>query len=155
MRKTRDPIERFEEKYIPEPNSGCWLWDAGYKSNGYGQFTLNGKEERAHRAAYKLYVGEIDRDMQVLHHCDNPACVNPNHLFLGTVRDNMDDKVAKRRQGKELTHPCCTVTEDKIRAIKNELAVGRLMQKEIAKQFDVSDAMVSDIKHGKRYAGVN
>lgn len=153
MRKTRDPIERFNEKY-EQVASGCWEWQAGKKSNGYGQFTLNGKEERAHRAAYQLFVGPIPDGQQVLHKCDNPVCVNPDHLFLGTVQDNMRDKVVKRRQQKSINHPSCELSESDVLSIKKLLSEGGMMQKDIAATFQVSQSTVSDIKHGKRFAEV-
>lgn len=153
MRKTRDPIERFAEKYVETP-CGCWEWQAGKKSNGYGQFTLNGKEERAHRASYKLFAGPIPDGQQVLHKCDNPACVNPDHLFLGSVQDNMRDKVCKSRQQKGLTHPSCDLTENEVLEIKRMLLSSEVMQKDIAAKFNVSQSTVSYIKHGKRFAEV-
>lgn len=153
MRKTRNPVERFEEKVIPVTESGCWLWDAGVKSNGYGQFTLNGKEDRAHRASWVLFNGEIPEGMQVLHKCDNRLCVNPHHLFLGTPADNMADKVAKARQGKGLTHPCCTITADTVRKIRGLIKSGTA-QRSIAKMLGVSESMISEIKHNKRYVEV-
>lgn len=153
MRKTRDPIERFNEKH-EKTASGCWEWRAGKKSNGYGQFTLNGKEDRAHRASYQLFVGPIPDSTQVLHRCDNPACVNPDHLFLGSVQDNMRDKVLKRRQRKGLNHPSCDLSESEVRSIKRLLSEGGMMQKDIAATFCVSQSTVSEIKHGKRFAEV-
>jgi len=146
-------IERFEEKFMAVPESGCYLWMAGTKSNGYGQFTMNGKEERAHRAAYMLYIGEIPDGKQVLHKCDVPLCVNPDHLFIGSVQDNMTDKVSKNRQQKGLNHGCCTVNSGTVLGIKEALTNGD-MQKHIAIKYGVSNSMVSEIKHGKRYTEV-
>jgi hypothetical protein len=77
----------------------CWTWLAGKYGSGYGQF----RGGRAHRFAYKDKIGPIPSGLLVLHHCDNPGCVNPSHLFLGTQQDNMDDKYAKGRQGQSGT----------------------------------------------------
>ena len=95
-------IERFESKYIPEPNSGCWLWSGSLRgSYDYGQFSLtHTKPVPAHRFSYTTYRGDIPKGMLVLHTCDVPTCVNPDHLFLGTQDDNMRDKVNKGRQAK-------------------------------------------------------
>jgi hypothetical protein len=101
---TRIPIrERFESKYYPEPNSGCWLWDAHCAKNGYGLIGgggTGGGMKLAHRVSYELYVGPIPDGMNVLHKCDTPCCVNPDHLRLGTLSDNMQDMIDKRRQKK-------------------------------------------------------
>lgn len=76
----------------------CWVWQAGIKPhNGYGAFSLNGREMVAHRVAWLLCHGEIPDGLRVLHHCDNPPCVRPDHLFLGTQKDNVLDAVAKGR----------------------------------------------------------
>jgi len=89
--------ERFERFVEPEPNSGCHLWAGAINDDGYGWFTVGGKNIRAHRAAYELYVGPIPAGLQVLHLCDQPSCVSAVHLFLGTPRDNQGDKALKNR----------------------------------------------------------
>lgn len=85
---------------MPEPNSGCWLWMRSYDEDGYGQVHHNGKRYRTHRLAWELYRGEIPNGLLVLHKCDVTACVNPDHLFLGTVQDNATDRVRKGRRRK-------------------------------------------------------
>lgn len=90
--KRRPAKERFSTKYEVAPN-GCWEWTASKFPDGYGSFDTR----RAHREAYKLFVGPIDAGVHVLHRCDNPPCVNPDHLFLGSHKDNMVDKTVKGR----------------------------------------------------------
>jgi len=92
--------ERFESKVMPEPNSGCWLWTGGINEHGYGIIGKGGGRaagvDKAHRVSYRLYCGD-PTGSNVLHKCDNPYCVNPAHLFLGSLSDNMRDCVAKGR----------------------------------------------------------
>ncbi len=90
--------ERIEFYSIPEPNSGCWLWTGSLTSGGYGCCWWDGKQTNAHRFSWLAYRGEIPSGQLVLHKCDMPSCVNPDHLFLGTAADNMRDMVAKGRK---------------------------------------------------------
>lgn len=77
-------------------DDACWIWTAG-SIQGYGSVKVNGKDERAHRISYWLEYGDFPDDLFVLHSCDNPSCVNPKHLWLGTKQDNTDDMFAKGR----------------------------------------------------------
>jgi len=100
-------VAAFEQKFIPEPNSGCFLWLGGVSDRGYGRVRLFGKTAVASRASWILYRGAIPVGSHVLHRCDNPLCVNPDHLFLGTPQDNTDDMLAKGRNrpiGRSMTH---------------------------------------------------
>lgn len=91
-------IPRFMDKVMPEPNSGCWLWMATADEKGYGHFGIAaGKARKAHRVSYELFVGPIPAGQIVCHKCDNPSCVNPEHLFIGSHQDNADDRGAKGR----------------------------------------------------------
>lgn len=88
----------FEARILPEPNSGCWLWDGDLSNGGYGRFWINGKRYRAHRYALQCHLGRpIPDGMNVCHRCDLPSCVNPEHLFIGTQSENMLDAVNKGR----------------------------------------------------------
>jgi len=93
---------RFSSKI--EFGENCWRWLGGYSRSGYGKLEVAGKTVRAHRLSYELFVGEIPDKQMVCHSCDNPACVRPDHLFIGTGQDNTNDKVRKGRQAKGDQH---------------------------------------------------
>jgi len=90
--------ERFWDKV--QKTDTCWLWIGSTNQDGYGRFNIGGKLGGAHRYSFELHTGEIPEGMHVLHTCDTPACVRPDHLFLGTHSDNMQDMYRKRRHNK-------------------------------------------------------
>jgi len=87
----------FRRKYTVNEKTGCHEWQAGLTRAGYGQFRVDGKVMKSHRVSWLLHHGEIADGMFVCHHCDNPKCVNPDHLFLGSHDDNMADMRSKGR----------------------------------------------------------
>ena len=90
-------LERRLQNYIPEPNSGCWLWAGRLCGGGYGSLKVDGRRCQAHRASWEFHIGPIPAGLLACHKCDNPPCINPSHIFLGTHRDNLRDMVAKGR----------------------------------------------------------
>lgn len=88
---------RFNQFVFRMGLTGCWLWGGSTTEGGYGRFRYNGKSCRAHRVAWELTNGPIPTGMEVMHSCDNPPCVNPRHLSLGTVKDNAEDRCRKGR----------------------------------------------------------
>ena len=139
--------KRFESRIQPEPNSGCWLWDAGYSSTGYGAIRVKGKQVGAHRVAHELYIGPIPDGMHVCHVCDNRACVNPDHLWLGTSAENAVDKSQKGRAVLGTKHPKSKLTENQVLEIlKDDRPASYVAQK-----YGVSRQIVWRIKTGKNW----
>jgi HNH endonuclease len=102
LQYTPKDMVRFWAKI--DRSGDCWVWTAATGNQGYGQFVVNHRKIRAHRIAFELAYGPIPTGLLVLHRCDNPPCCNPDHLFLGTQADNVDDMVEKRRHGTHV-HP--------------------------------------------------
>lgn len=146
-------LERFEVKYIPEPNTGCWLWLGTYMGAGYGQWQTGGVKKYSHRWAYEIYVGPIPDGQVVCHRCDNPACVNPAHLFVGSMRDNSLDMFRKgrcaltRNTRKGSKHGRSKLTEDQIANMRRLHASG-MPYRDMAKTFSVSVSLVGKIVTG-------
>jgi len=145
--------DRFMAKvFVPNDPDACWEWKAA-KSKGYGRFRLNGKFTYAHRFSYQFFCGEVAGGMYVCHKCDNPICVNPKHLFLGTHKENMLDRNQKNRQSKGSKNGSSKLKENDILEIRKMLNSGST-GREIAKQFGISYHVISKIKHGRIWSHV-
>lgn len=148
---------RFEASYKVF-ESGCWVWQRGKNAAGYAQmWNSDEKSPRlAHRESYKHFVGETG-DLHVCHACDNPSCVNPDHLWLGSDYDNAMDKVNKGRHPRightGSTNPASKLTESDVRAIKQRLAEG-CTHKSIAADFGVGKACVTHISTGRNWSHI-
>ena len=119
-------MKRFWNKV--DKSGDCWNWTAGKRRNGYGIFRYKGKLACAHRVSYEIEYGSILDELCVLHKCDNTGCVNPDHLFLGTQLDNMQDKVKKNRQFKGEIHNKTPFTEGDIKVIRDLRSEGCTLQ---------------------------
>jgi len=128
--------DRFWAK-VNKVNSGCWEWAAA-TSAGYGRFKVNGRLLLAHRYSYELQYGPIPEGLCILHRCDNPSCVNPEHLFLGTYSDNMVDCVRKGRL------PSAKLTNNSVLSIRQSYKNGSL-QKDLALKYGVNHTCISQI----------
>lgn len=151
--------ERFWPKVMkPMDWSACWEWQGSKSLQGYGRFKLfSYTGSGAHRVSYALYHGVSPGQLHVCHHCDNPRCVNPTHLFLGTNDDNVADKVAKGRnrtgdQRGENNGAAKLKTADVV-LIKRMIANGRENTK-IAAKFGVTHQLISKIRRGHLWADV-
>lgn len=150
--------ERLERRYTPEPNSGCWLWTGPVDPPPrfpYGRLWYRGVTIVAHRAAWMVLRGPIPAGLNVLHKCDNPYCVNPDHLFLGTSKQNTADMIAKRRdiwrnQKGENNHGR-KITAAQARAI----FLDPRPQEKIGKDYGLTQTAVGHIKRGITWREVN
>lgn len=147
-------IERFNLKYCKD-DSGCWIWTASVAGKGYGQIKLPGQRKQiyAHRLSYMIHKGEDPGKKHICHTCDNPRCVNPEHLFIGTSQDNHDDMKAKGRHTFGEKSATAKLSEGQVKQIKT-LLKEKIPQMLISKIFGVSQIQISRINTGQRWAHI-
>lgn len=129
----------------------CWIWQGCIDARKYGRVVVQGKLFMAHRLSFELHNGEIPRGMCVCHTCDNPSCVNPLHLFLGTNADNTADKVRKGRQAAGESHSNAKLTWDDVHKIRSLYRTGQYRRKDLAEQFSISLASIKKIVGGEHW----
>lgn len=132
--------ERFERKV--DKSSGCWVWLASLGSTGYGQFSVDNRPRKAHRVSYEMYRGPIPAGIFVCHSCDNRLCVNPDHLFLGTSKDNLQDMASKGRSCHGESRHNAKLTDEKVRFVRNSTQSNRAL----ARLCGVSEAAIRNAK---------
>lgn len=148
---TRRTVDRFWKKVKALP-SGCWEWQS--RKGSYGAFSIDNRKFKSHRLAYFIYYITDPGDLCVLHRCDNPPCVNPLHLFLGTREDNIKDMIAKGRD--RLTIPRgdqkgeknaqVKLTAAAIQDIRSRCSKGKWgIQRILAKEYGVAHQTISEI----------
>lgn len=142
---------RFWKNVSKGDKDECWLWTAARRSNRYGAFRAGNKCDSAHRFSWELHFGEIPEGMVVCHKCDNPPCVNPNHLFLGTHAENQRDKKIKGRAARGEANNKAKLTENDVREIRTLISQG-LSSRQIASKFNVQHAAILTIKSGKNWS---
>jgi hypothetical protein len=131
-----------------ERTDGCWNWLGTVDNKGYANFKVDSyTNAKGHRFSYSLTYGEIPKGLLVCHTCDNRACTNPEHLFLGTPAQNSKDMVLKGRSAKGESHSQNKLTTEQVLAIKADDRTA----KQIALGHDISQWHVSDIKNGNRW----
>lgn len=155
--RTKRPLkDRFFEKV--KRTSGCWIWMASLDHQGYGQFaitTLSGsgnyKPYKAHRIAWELRYGPIKNGLHVCHKCDNRKCVNPDHLFLGNIQDNMNDKLLKGRQPRGEKCYNSKLNELNVLEIRKLYATKTITMKKIGEKFGVSMSSIRQLLSGRSW----
>lgn len=138
---TNPPEARFLRR-IEKNENGCILWNGAKNGWGYGMFMIDRKRVLAHRFSYERSVGQIPVGMLVCHKCDNPLCVNPDHLFIGTDADNSKDRNSKRRQAYGVRNGNVKIDESKVKLIRD--ATGTCA--DIARRFGLSEGHVWKIR---------
>jgi len=143
---SRWPVRTVAERFWSHVQRGpdCWEWTGGKTTGGYGLFSHGPSSRRAHRAAWIITHGPIPHGLDVCHHCDNPPCCNPDHLFLGTRQDNMTDAQLKGRvkPGPRMpgeVHPGAKLTWEAVAAIRASEGVS---QYELARRYGVSRPLI-------------
>ena len=147
-------VERFWNKV--QKSDGCWEWTAFRKKNGYGYVRRGGKAMYAHRISWEMENGPIPNKMCVCHSCDNPACVNPEHLWIGTQAENLNDMRSKGRfntigRSRGSAHRWAKIDENDVCEIRRRLLAGESMA-QIARDFNVTRSAIYKIKCGKTWA---
>lgn len=142
-----DFLERFWSKV--EKTDGCWNWTGKRDREGYGEIHVGRKYVRCHRMSYRIARGDFPDNLRVLHKCDNPSCVNPSHLFLGTDADNMRDKCMKNRQARGEKGGNTKLRESQVMEIRELYKT--MTARAIAKRFGISKITVRFIVWGKMW----
>lgn len=136
----------FEDRLLAMP-SGCIEWQGSRDKNEYGTFRSGKRDHKAHRFAYEKTFGIIPRGMLVCHTCDNPPCCNPDHLFLGTSKDNSNDCVTKGRQARGVWNANAKINDHMVCTIREMYKKGKTQQ-EIANTFGLFQTTISRIVRG-------
>ena len=159
--KVYSPQERILRKVVKNKKSNCWEWQGATRGFGYGYLTSGSrtcgtrKTVSAHRYSYEAFISKIPKGLWVLHKCDNPKCVNPEHLFLGDMQANVDDRETKCRNkpydfGSGENHPNAKLTWDDVNTIRS-VDKYRGCVNDLSKKYGVNYKTISDIRNMKTW----
>lgn len=142
------PPRSTPEKFWKRVNKTeyCWIWMGAHQKDGYGILTYHQKGYLAHRLSYELCNGLIPDGLYVCHTCDNPSCVNPSHLYLGTQSDNMKDRARRGRNNQtRANHPRAKFSEKEIEIIRTNYTGMRGEQRRLARKYNVAESTIRSI----------
>lgn len=151
-KRNKSTLDRFNSKYIVD-KSGCWIWTDFLNSYGRGVMCIDGKTEHASRISYRLFNGDFDKNLWVLHKCDNPSCVNPDHLFLGTPKDNSEDMVKKGRSAKGMRVGNSKLSDIDVIMIREAFSAG-VPRMELIKRYNVSYTVITKVIYNETWKHV-
>ena len=149
--ETLEELKKRFEGRISHHKNGCWIWAGSKDKVGYGYFSIKGKTLKSHRVSYYIYKGEIPEKMMVCHSCDMPSCVNPEHLWIGTAKQNMQDRDRKMRGLHGERNHRSIMGEHLVIYIRNST----LGVSELARNYGVSIGAISGIKKRRTWKHVN
>lgn len=154
-----DMIKKIGDRYIINKETGCWEWTGGMRPNGYGVVVLGIKylpaSIRAHRFSWMAFNGEIPDGLFVLHKCDNRKCINPNHLFLGTHKDNAEDRERKGRDNRPFGEAVYSakITNDIAAYIKYDIQ-NKMSRSDVLKKYGIRIPMYQSFKQNRAWKKV-
>lgn len=151
-------LDNFWNKVAPEPNTGCLLWTASLNHSGYGECRINEKTYLSHRVSYFLKNGPFENHLCVLHKCDTPGCVNPDHLFLGTRKENCEDKIKKGRMrfgvSRGESQGLSKLKAHQVIEIREKYKTNAYSHRSLAKEYEVSDHAIYNVLNRKTWTHI-
>lgn len=155
QQRKKSPEQRFAEKI--NKTDSCWLWTSAFGDRGYGVFWVGGTKRSvfAHRYSYELHKGGIPDGQIVMHSCDNPACVNPDHLSTGTYKDNTQDAYRKNRRGVGSNATGSKPSMTELTAQRLKIVLGCLPRATLAELFGISVATLKNVRRERNWKHIS